>query len=253
MIGMLQDKVAMITGAGSGIGKSTALLFAREGAKLMLAGPTTTKLEATAEDIKEYNRDVIWQRMDQACADDVQQTVAETVNTFGRLDCAFNNGAVDGLLAPTAEYPEEEWDRVVAINLKGVWNCLRFQIPALLNNGGGSIVNNGSAMGAVGIADMPAYIASKAGVIGLTRAAALDYSAKGVRINVLLTGAINTAMTSEMLRDHPEIAERMRESKPIGRLGEPEEVAQAALWLCSERSSYVTAAAIPVDGGFLAQ
>jgi NAD(P)-dependent dehydrogenase (short-subunit alcohol dehydrogenase family) len=178
--------------------------------------------------------------------------VALTVEKFGKLTVAFNNAGIEGQLAPTAEYDEAEWDRVIRINLKGTWNCLRYEIPAMLAAGMGAIVNTASGLGQVGAWSMPAYVASKHGVIGLTQTAALDYAAQGIRVNALMPGVVETPMMMErMFKENPHLLDVLKQAHPIGRFARPDEPAETAVWLCSQRASFVTGAAIACDGGYL--
>ena len=181
----------------------------------------------------------------------MKNLVSRTVSHFGRLDCAVNNAGVDGPLVPTADYEEAAFDEVIAINLKGVWNCMRFQIPAMLENGGGSIVNMSSALGEVAQYNMPAYVASKSGVQGLSRAAALDYATQNIRVNALLPGVVETPMMITQMQETPQLQDLLYASEPVGRLGRPEEIGEAAAWLCSDRASFATGANMVVDGGYL--
>ena len=175
------------------------------------------------------------------------------IATYGRLDCAHNNAGVEGALVTTAEYTEAEWDRVISINLKGAWLCLKYEIVQMLSQGGGSIVNTASGLGLVGLAMYPAYVASKHGVIGLTKTAALEYAKSGIRVNAVCPGVIQTPMIDRVLTRHPQLADLLTATEPVGRLGKPEEIAEAAVWLCSDAASFVTGHAMAVDGGYLAQ
>ena len=253
MAKLLEGKVAIITGAGGGLGRGCAEVFAKEGAKIILAGTTLRNLEETREILYKSGAESHCIVTDVAETDNVKRMVEFTMNQFGRLDCAVNNAGIDGDLTPAADYSEETFDRVIAVNLKGVWNCMRFQIPAMLEVGGGSIVNVSTALSEVGQYNMVAYCASKAGVNGLTKAAALDYATQNMRINALLPGIVATPMMVTMMEEQPYLKEPLLASEPIGRFGYPEEIGEAAAWLCSDRSSFATGSMIPIDGGYLAK
>ena len=256
MAGCLKDKVALITGGSSGIGRACAQIFAREGAKVVVTDVNVTGGEETVRAIQEAGGEASFVRADVSQAAEVEAMVARAVALYGRLDCGFNNASDNaahlGALVPTHEYPEENWDRIIDVNLKGVWLCMKFEIRQMLEQGGGAIVNTSSALGLVGTRDMPAYVASKHGIVGLTRAAALEYAEQGIRVNAVCPGYIRTPMTKARL-DDPEGAARMLAREPIGRVGEPEEVAETVVWLCSEAASFVTGHALAVDGGWVAQ
>jgi len=179
--------------------------------------------------------------------------VNQAIENFGRLDVAFNNAGIEGRRAPTADCTEENWDRVISINLKGVWLCLRQEIPAMVNQGGGAIVNNASIAGLVGFPGLPAYTASKFGVIGLTKAAALEYAKDGIRVNAICPGVIHTAMVDRLIQENPEMEAGLAAGTPLGRMGEPEEIAEVVTWLCSDAASFVTGHALAADGGYVAQ
>jgi NAD(P)-dependent dehydrogenase (short-subunit alcohol dehydrogenase family) len=247
---LVNDKVIIVTGAGKGIGAATARLLAREGARVILAGTTAPDLEAVAAEIGAAAQVC---PTDVSRAEQAQALVDFTLKTFGRLDGAFNNAGIDGPLASTVDYPEEAFDRVIAVNLKGVWNCLRAQIPAMLAGGGGAIVNCASALAEVGQYNMSAYCAAKAGVLGLTRVAALEYGPRGIRVNTLSPGVTETPMMSTMMERTPGLRELLMQSEPIGRLADPADIAEAALWLLSDRSRYALGANFAVDGGYLAR
>jgi NAD(P)-dependent dehydrogenase (short-subunit alcohol dehydrogenase family) len=185
---------------------------------------------------------------------EVEALMAQAVSTYGRLDCAHNNAGIEGVEARTADYPEDDWDRVIAINLKGVWLCMKYEIPQMQRQGGGAIVNTASLAGLVGALRMPAYVASKHGVAGLTKAAALEYAKAGIRVNAVCPGVIRTPMVERFFFSrHPRAESRLTAAEPIGRLGTPEEVAAAVVWLCSDAASFVTGHTMSVDGGMVAQ
>ena len=187
-------------------------------------------------------------------AAEVEAMVAAAVSVYGRIDCAHNNAGIEGVFATTADYPEEEWDRVMAVNLKGVWLCMKYEIPQMVQQGGGAIVNTASLAGLVGAKRMPAYVASKHGVAGLTKTAALEYAKSGIRVNAVCPGIIHTSMVDRMfLSRRPDLEDRLAAVEPMGRLGKPEEVAEAVVWLCSDAASFVTGHTMTVDGGIYAE
>lgn len=252
MAGMLSDKVIIVTGAGSGIGEAAARYFADEGACIVAAGRTLASVERVTSDILSQGGQAIACQADVAVSEDCRAMVARAIETYGRLNGAFNNAGIDGPLMPAADYPEEAFDQVIATNLKGVWNSMRFQIPAMLEGGGGSIVNNASGLSEVGQFNMVAYCGAKAGVLGLTRGAALDYGARGIRVNALSPGVIETPMMTGQMEAHPELREMLLARHPIGRLGSPREIARAAAWMLSDGSSFMLGANVAVDGGYVA-
>ncbi|PRX47977.1 SDR family NAD(P)-dependent oxidoreductase [Salegentibacter salegens] len=246
----LKGKVALITGAASGIGESTALLFAKEGARVFLTDIDVEKGEKLVKKITEDGGEAVFFKADISKAKDSENSVAEVVKKFGKLDIAVNNAGVGGPQHPVGEYPVEGWDKVIAINLSGVFYGMRYQIPAMLKNGNGSIINVASILGSVGFANSAAYVAAKHGVVGLTKSAALEYSAKGIRVNSVGPAFINTPMLKDLDKD---LLSQLVNVHPIGRLGEADEVAQLFLWLAGEKSSFATGAYYPIDGGYLAQ
>jgi NAD(P)-dependent dehydrogenase (short-subunit alcohol dehydrogenase family) len=250
---LLEGKVAIITGASSGIGRATALTFARYGARLALADVTIDAGHETEQMVKDLGAEVFFLPTDVTNDEQMSALTRATVETFGGLDCAFNNAGIEGDMAPVADITMENWDRVLDINLRGVWLGMRHQIPAMLADGGGSIVNTASVAGLVGFANLAPYVASKHGVVGLTRAAALEYSAQGIRVNAVCPGVIRTPMVARVLEEDPSLEAQFAEMEPIGRLGEPHEIGEAVAWLCSNSSSFVTGHALPVDGGLTAK
>lgn len=254
MPGYLDGKAALVTGAGSGIGRATALACAREGAKIIVADIGVEGGEATVSMIKNAGGEATFVPVNVTQAAEVEAMVAAAVSTYGRIDCAHNNAGIEGVFATTADYPEEDWDRVMAVNLKGVWLCMKYEIPQMLQQSGGAIVNTASLAGLVGAKRMPAYVASKHGVAGLTKTAALEYAKSGIRINAVCPGIIHTSMVDRMfLSRRPDLEDRLAAVEPMGRLGKPEEVAEAVVWLCSDAASFVTGHTMTVDGGIYAE
>lgn len=253
MPGMFEGKVALVTGAGSGIGRATAVAFSREGASVVVCDIDVNGGEDTVRMITDAGGEAYFVRADVSQADQVENLVNETVGKYGRLDYAFNNAGIEGEQAVTADCPEDNWDRVIDVNLKGTWLCMKHEIPQMLKQGKGSIVNMSSVAGLIGYRNIPAYVASKHGVIGLTKTAALEYATTGIRINVVCPGVIRTPMVDRFAGGSPEGEEQLMESEPIGRLGVPEEIAEAVIWLCSDAASFVLGHAMVIDGGLVAQ
>jgi NAD(P)-dependent dehydrogenase (short-subunit alcohol dehydrogenase family) len=247
--GSYAGKVAFVTGAGSGIGRTTALAFAREGACVVVADMSEQGNRETAHMIEELGGRTLAVRCDVTHAEDVKAALDRTIETFGRLDVAFNNAGVEQQEAATAELAEEVWDRIVDTNLRGVFLCMKHELPLMLEQGGGAIVNTSSGAGVKGFPMGAAYVAARHGVIGLTRAAALDYAQANIRVNAVCPGIIDTQMMDRVTGDTPEGRQRVISQEPIGRMGKPEEIAAAVLWLCSEGASFVVGHAMVVDGG----
>jgi len=252
MSDLLKNKVALITGGASGIGRATAHIFAREGAKTVLADMDTTQGEETTHEICKTGGEAIFVKTDVSKSAAVEALVQKTIDTFGQLDCAFNNAGIFGRSALLADFTEDDWDQLIDINLKGVWLCMKYEIPHMLERGG-SIVNASSVSGLVGSKSSPLYAASKHGVTGLTRTAALQYADKNIRVNCTCPGAIHTPMLEHIFSHNPANREKYTAAAPLGRLAKPEEVAEAVAWLCSDASGYITGVALPVDGGWVAQ
>jgi len=245
----LEGKVAIITGGTFGIGESTALLFAKEGAKVVIAARNAEKGERVVSQIKEQGGDAIFVKTDVAKEEDVQNLVRETVDTFGKLDVLFANAGV-GAMGDIHETTMEDWNRLISIDLTGVFLCSKFAIPAMIKNGGGSIINCASILGHVGQPSVSAYAAAKGGVVNMTRSAAVTYASKGIRVNAVCPGYIDTPMLEPL---DEETKKYLISKHPIGRLGTPEEIATAVLFLASDDSSFVTGANLLVDGGYTAQ
>jgi NAD(P)-dependent dehydrogenase (short-subunit alcohol dehydrogenase family) len=248
----LQGKVALITGGTSGIGQDSAVLFAKAGAKVVIAGRRETEGKETVEQVRAAGGEGIFLKTDVSKATDVEALVQKTVEKFGRLDVAFNNAGIEGNWIPITEQPEEDWDRTIDINLKGVWLCLKYQIRQMLKlGGGGAIVNMSSIAGLMGGAGSATYCASKHGVIGLTKSAALENARNGIRVNAVCPAVIETPMADRLFSE-PEVNKYALGFHPLGRFGKSREISEAVLWMCSDRSSYMTGQYIVVDGGFLA-
>ena len=245
-------KVALVTGAGSGIGQTTALFYARDGAKVVVSDVVEEGGNETVQMIKDAGGEATFIKADVSDAGNCQALVNLTLEKYGQLDIAFNNAGIGGESNMTADYSIEDWNTVISINLNGVFYCTKYEINAMLKNGGGAIVNMSSILGAVGFPNSPAYVAAKHGVIGLTQTAALEYSNQGIRINAVGPGFIQTPLLSTLEEDQ-QMMNMLVSMHPIGRLGTPEEVANLVVWLSSEKASFVTGAYYPVDGGYLAQ
>jgi NAD(P)-dependent dehydrogenase (short-subunit alcohol dehydrogenase family) len=248
---IFRHKVALVTGGSFGIGRAAAIAFANRGAKVVVAD--WVEDNETLNIIKAAGGEAIFVKCNVSVEADVKNLVDNTIEQYHRLDFAFNNAGVEGLPALTHECTNDNWEKTIAINLKGVWMCMKYEIPHMLKLGKGSIVNNASIAGLVGFPNIPAYVASKHGVIGLTKNAALDYAKSGIRVNVVCPGVIKTPMIDRFTGKDKEVEKQFASQEPIGRLGEPEEVADAVMWLCSDASSFVTGTALPVDGGWTAQ
>jgi NAD(P)-dependent dehydrogenase (short-subunit alcohol dehydrogenase family) len=243
-------KVALVTGAASGMGLATARAFANAGAAVVFADQNESAAKEAAEQIVAQGGRAVAIGCDVADEKEVQGMIAKAVATFGRLDAAFNNAGVQSPLAETADASGEEFDRVNQINLRGVWNCMKYELQQMREQGIGAIVNCSSLGGLVGIAGRGVYHASKHGVLGLTKSAALEYATRGIRINAVCPGIIETPMVTGMLASEPEAMKELMKEQPIGRLGKPEEIADAVLWLCSPASSFVIGHSLAVDGGY---
>jgi NAD(P)-dependent dehydrogenase (short-subunit alcohol dehydrogenase family) len=245
-----ENQVALVTGAGSGMGLATAQAFAAEGAAVVLADVNEAAVQKAAKQLIAAGHKAIAARCDVADEAQVKTMVERTVSTFGRLDAAFNNAGVQSPVAETADASGEDFDRVIAINLRGVWNCMKYELRQMRKQGSGAIVNCSSLGGLVGVAGRGVYHASKHGVLGLTKSAALEYASTGIRINAVCPGIIDTPMVAGMLTTQAEAMKELMKDVPIGRLGRPEEIAAAVLWLCSPGASFVIGHPLAVDGGY---
>ncbi len=249
----LAGKVAIVTGAASGIGRATALLFAAEGAKVVAADVDKARGDTVVQEIASAGGDAVFVRVDISSPEQVEALVRTAVETYGKLDVIFNNAGIEGQQGSTADCTVENFDRVISINLKGVFLGMKYAIPAMLRNGGGSIINTASVAGLVGFVNIPAYCASKGGVLQLTKTAALEYGKQGIRVNAICPGVIATPMIERFTETAGEAGRQAMEAmEPIGRMGKPEEIAQMALFLASDESAFCTGAPFIVDGGFVA-
>lgn len=256
MADLLKGKVALVTGGGSGIGKATAIIFAREGAKVMVADLNGEAAEQVKEEIIARGGEAATVQADVSREADARAMVEATVDAFGTLDVAFNNAGIEGLISQTHEYPVRDWQRIIDINLTGVWLGMRYQIPVMRENGGGAIVNTASILGLVAFENTPGYTAAKHGVIGLTKTAALENAKHGIRVNAVCPGFIETPLVMErgvQAGRDPEVYEELKRLHPMGRLGQSVEIAEAVAWLSSNAASFVTGAALAVDGGYTAR
>lgn len=250
MSGLLKGKVGLITGGAAGIGRATAQIFAREGAEVIVADIVIQEGQETVRLIKDSGGEATFVRCDVTRSTEVKALMEEAVDTYGRIDCAFNNAGIEGSVSATADCTEENWDAIMTTNLKGEWLCMKYEIPQMLRQGGGAIVNAASVGGLVGLPGMSAYCASKGGVVQLTKVAALEYAKSHIRINAVCPGGIRTGM-SKRLGKQPQMGETL--PAPMRRWAKPEEIGEVVAWLCSDAASFVTGHTMTADGGFLAQ
>jgi NAD(P)-dependent dehydrogenase (short-subunit alcohol dehydrogenase family) len=247
--GMFAGKVAFVTGAANGIGRAAAEAFAREGADVVLADLSEEGNQETARLVEKAGRRALAVKCDVSRAEDVKAALDKTVEAFGRLDFAFNNAGVEQPLAPVADVTEKEWDRIIDIDLRGVFLCMKHEIPLMLKQGGGAIVNTSSGAGVKGIAGQAAYCAAKFGMIGLTKAAALDYAKSKIRVNAVCPGYVDTPMMQRFTGGTSDGRQKVVDEEPVGRPGSPEEIAAAVIWLCSDAAAFVVGHAMVIDGG----
>jgi NAD(P)-dependent dehydrogenase (short-subunit alcohol dehydrogenase family) len=250
-MGALEGNVAVVTGAAMGIGRASAEVFAREGARVVVADIDVDGGHETVARIEAAGGEASFIRTDVSDRAEVWAMVQHAVDTYGGLDCAHNNAGIAAPLAKLADYPDDGWDRTLAVMLTGVYHCMKAEIPRMLERGGGAIVNTASGVGLVGYPGQAAYTASKHGVVGLTKVAALDYGSQGVRVNAICPGTARTPMVDDAVRRDPSIDAYLKTLHPIGRIAEAAEIAEAAVWLCTPAASFVLGVALPVDGGYV--
>ncbi|PTQ13103.1 oxidoreductase [Sphingomonas oleivorans] len=247
--GNFSGKVAFVTGAGTGIGRAAVLAFGRRGASVAVVGRTDDSIQETVRLIEEGGGQAIALKCDISQPDQVEAAIAHTVEAFGRLDFAFNNAGVEQGMIATADLSVEEWDRIVDINLRGTFLCMKHEIPHMVKQGGGVIVNTSSGAGVRGFAGQAAYVAAKHGLIGLTKSAALDYAKSNIRVNAICPGFVDTPMMERFTGGTPEGRQMVANAEPVGRPGTPEEIAEAVVWLCSDAAAFVVGHAMVIDGG----
>jgi NAD(P)-dependent dehydrogenase (short-subunit alcohol dehydrogenase family) len=253
MAGALQGKAILVTGGGSGIGRATSIRLAQEGAKVMIADYVPAGAEQTVKMIKDAGGTASCVAADVSVTKQVEMVVAKTVETYGRIDGAYNNAGIEGKMSDTVAHTEENFDRIIAINLKAVWLCMKYELPQMLKQGGGSIVNTASVAGLVAFEGLSAYCASKHGVIGLTKTAALEYAQKNIRVNCVCPGVINTPMVARMVDSGGMNESDLTAGEPVGRMGKPEEIGEGVVWLLSDAASFVTGHSLAIDGGWVAR
>lgn len=249
----LKDKVALVTGGSTGIGQATAIAFAQAGAKVAIASRTPAAGEKTVSQIKVAGGDAVFIKTDVTQASEVEALVDKTVSIYGRLDCAFNNAGIEGKLGAIVDETEDNWHSVIDANMKSVWLSMKYEIAHMLKNGGGAIVNNASVVGLIAMPNVATYTASKHGVVGLTKAAALECAKAGIRVNAVAPAVIQTPMLDRFVGGSQEAIAAFGDRHPIGRVGKPEEIAAAVLWLTSNAASFVTGQTLAVDGGYTVQ
>ncbi|MGA9842948.1 MAG: SDR family oxidoreductase [Nitrososphaeraceae archaeon] len=250
---MTPDKVAIITGGSSGIGRATAVALAKDGVKVTIAARRATEGEETVQLVKESGSEGSFVKTDVTKEDDVKSLVEKTVKVYGRLDYAFNNAGIEEMMTPFVEQTSDTFDQIMNVNVKGVWLSMKYEIPEMIRSGGGAIVNNSSVAGLMGFPQMPIYIASKHAVLGLTKSAALEYAKSGIRINAVAPGGVETDMVERMVEDNKQFLETVKSMHPIGRIAKPEEIANAVVWLLSDKASFVLGHTLLIDGGMVSR
>lgn len=248
---IFNNQVAIVTGGSFGIGRATAVAFARRGAKVAIVDHIADK--ETLQLVEAEGAEGMFIQCDVSSISEVRNMIDKTIERFGKIDFAFNNAGIEGIQGKTHECTEENWDRTIGVNLKGIWLCMKMEIPHMLKLGKGAIVNCASVAGLNGFPGLPAYVATKHGVVGLTKTAALEYAKENIRVNSVCPGVIHTAMIDRITGLDKVVEQQFTDMEPVGRMGNPEEVADAVMWLCSDTSSFVTGVALPVDGGFIAK
>ena len=250
---MTNQKVAIVTGGNSGIGRAAALALAKQKVKISIAARRTEEGEETVRLIKEAGSDGIFVKTDVTSESDVSSLVSKTVETYGKLDYAFNNAGVEEIMTPFLDQTSEKFDQIMSTNVRGVWLSMKYEIPEMIKNGGGAIVNNSSVAGVMGFPQMPIYIASKHAVLGLTKSAASEFAKSGIRINAIAPGGVETDMLMQTVGNDPQLLETFRSMHPIGRIGRPEEIANTIVWLLSDKASFVLGHTLLVDGGIVSR
>jgi NAD(P)-dependent dehydrogenase (short-subunit alcohol dehydrogenase family) len=247
---IFKGKVALVTGGSFGIGRAAAIAFAKRGANVVLADWIEDKENETLRLVKNEDVDAMFIKCDVSKNTDVLNMIGKTIEHFGRLDFAFNNAGIEGVQANTADCTEDNWDKTISINQKGIWLCMKHEIPLMLKQNGGVIINCASVAGLVGFPGLPAYVASKHAIVGLTKTTALEYANKGIRVIAVCPGVIQTAMINRLTGNDEDVKKQYINLEPVGRMGTPEEIAETVVWLCSDAASFITGIALPVDGGF---
>jgi NAD(P)-dependent dehydrogenase (short-subunit alcohol dehydrogenase family) len=250
---MAKQKVAIITGGSSGIGRATAVALAKEGVKVVIAARRAKEGEETVHLVKEAGSDGIFVKTYVAKEDDVRALVEKTVKTYNGLDYAFNNAGIGEMMTSLVEQTSNVFDEIININVKGVWLCMKYEIPQMIRSGGGAIVNMSSGAGVIGIPQWPIYVASKHAVLGLTKSAAIEYAESGIRINAIAPGGVETDALKRVAVDKKQLIESLKSMTPIGRIGDPQEIANAVVWLLSDKASFVLSHTLLVDGGMVSR